>query len=273
VGARLLFVAVVALFFAAGCGSPTHAAISHYLTRVQDVEKSMLGPLQQVSTANQSFARSQQGPHVAQKLAASEKTLRSLRDRLASVKAPPQAQHLRTLLLQLVDQEVALAHEVRLLAAFVPQYQSALRPLQPAGATLKTKLSATAKGKAATKALDTSKADELGVYAHTLDSVIATIHALDPPAVWRPTYTQQLASLTQMRVSAIALAAAVHANNATAIPNLLQKFDAAAVSNQSFPAQKRAIAAVKAYDARINALGRLAQRVQSERLRLERRFK
>jgi hypothetical protein len=271
--ARFLSVAAVTLFFATGCGNATHSAIAHYLTRVQDVEKSMAGPLQQVSTANQSFARSQQDPQVEGELAASERTLRSLRARLASVKPPPQAQHLRTLLLQLVYQEVALAQEVRLLAAFVPQYQAALHPLQPAGATLKAKLSATAKGTAATKALDTAKADELRVYAHTLDSVIATIHTLDPPAVWRPTYTQQLASLTQMRMSARALAAAVHANNATAIPTLLQKFDAAAVSNQGFPAQKRAIAAVKAYDGRINALGRLGQRVQSERLRLERRFK
>jgi hypothetical protein len=275
VRARLLFVAVATLFIAAGCGHGTHAAISTYLTRVQRLETDMAGALQQVSTANQAFARSQQklAPARMRDLATSERTLRTLKQRIALVKPPEEAKHLSAMLVQLVGQEVVLAREVRQLALFLPRYQAALRPLQPASSALKAQLSATAKGKAATKALDVAKADQLAAFARTLDSVIAAIRPLDPPPVWQPTYAQQLASLTQMRGSALALAAAVRANNGAVIPRLLERFDAAAVSNQSVASQKREIAAVKAYNARINAVYRLAQRVQRERTRLEKRYK
>ena len=272
---RLLSVAVVTLVFAAGCGHGPHAQISAYLTRVQGVEKNMAGALQQVSTANQTFARAQKSSRVVPEhdLATSERTLRTLSQRIASVKPPPEAEHLRALLLQLVDQEIELAHEVRQLASFVPRYQTALTPLGPASSRLKTELSATAKGKAATKRLDVAKADELDAYAVTLASVTAAVRTLDPPPVWEPTYAQQLSSLTAMRGSALALAAAIRTNKVAAIAPLLHQFDAAAVSNQSVAAQKHEIAAVKAYDARVNALIRLARRVERERQRLEQRYK
>lgn len=272
---RFLSVAVVTLVFAAGCGHGTHAHIAAYLTRVQGVERDMAGALQQVSTANQAFARAQKNPRVVPErdLATSERTLRTLKQRIVLVKPPPEAEQLRTLLVRLVDEEIELAHEVRQLALFMPRYQTALSPLGPASSRLKTKLSATARGKAATKALDAAKADELVTYALTLDEVVAVLRTLDPPPVWQPTYAQQLSSLTHMRRSALALAAAIRANDSAVIPQLLQQFDAAAVSSQSIAAQKGEIAAVKAYNARVNALIRLAQRVQGERNRLEKRYR
>jgi hypothetical protein len=233
----------------------------------------MAGQLQQVTKANQTFARSTKDPKLSGKLAASERTLRILRQRLAAVKAPPEARHLRALLIQLVDNEIALANEVRHLAAFVPRYRIALTPLQPASAALKTQLAATAKGTAATTALNASKADALAVYARTIGSVMEKVRPLEPPPVWQPTYRQQLSSLAQLQSSALALANAVSANNARAIPSLLQRFDAAATSNQTVAAQKREIAAVTAYNGRINNLVRLARSVEKERRRLEQRYR
>jgi hypothetical protein len=268
---RLLPVAL-ALVCLAGCGSRTHAALSGYLKRVQAVEVGMAAQLQQVTTANQTFARGKQDPQLSRKLVSSERTLRTLRQRLANVTAPPQAQHLRALLLQLVDGEIELAHEVRQLAAFIPRYRVALQPLQPASAALQKKLSAGAKGTAATKALNAAKADELTTYARTIGSVMAIVRPLDPPPVWQPTYRQQLFALTQLRSSALALAGAVRGNDAPAIPRLLQRFDAAAISNQTVAAQKRDIAAVKAYNARVQGLVGLARSVEAERGRLEKRY-
>ncbi len=270
---RLFPVALASLLFA-GCGGGTHAALTDYLNRVQTAQAGMAGQLQEVTSANQSFARSKKDdPRVARKLVTAERTLSTLRERLAAVTAPPQAAHLRSLLLQLVDGEIGLAREVRELATFVPHYSAALRPLQPASAALKKQLGASAKGTAATKALNAAKADALTVYARTVASVIETVHPLDPPPAWQPTYAQQLASLSQLRGSALALAQAVRANNAQAIPALLHRFDAAAVSNQTVAAQKREIAAVEAYNARITRLVQLARSVEKERTRLEKRYR
>jgi len=268
---RLLPVALVSLFLA-GCGGGTHAALTDYLKRVQTAETGMAGQLQQVTSANQTFARSKKDPELSRKLASSERTLRTLRQRLAGVTAPPQARQLRGLLLQLVDGEIELAHEVRQLYTFVPRYRVALRPLQPASTALQKQLSASAKGAAATKALNAAKADELTVYAGKVGSVIEGMRPLDPPPVWQPTYRQQLSSLSQLQSSAVALASAVRANNARAIPSLLQRFDEAAISNQSVAAQKAEIAAVKAYNGRVDRLVRLARSVELERRRLEQRY-
>lgn len=271
---RLVLVALAALLLATGCGGRSkHTAIASYITRVDDVEQGMAGPLQQVSRVNQSFARSQANARVEVELRASERTMLRLRRRLGKIVPPPEAQHLHALLLQLVDREVALTRETRLLAVFVRSYQAALAPMQAASATLKKELGAKATGTAATKALDARKADELTSFAHTVDGVAADVQALSPPAVWRPAWSDQLTSLGQLRSSALALAAAIRANDAASIPTLLERFDRAAVANQTIAAQKREIAAVKAYDRQLLGIVQLAKGIQLERARLQRQYK
>jgi hypothetical protein len=271
---RLVIVALAALLLATGCGGRSkHKAVADYITRVDDVEQGMAGPLQQVTRANQSFARKQTNSKAKVELQASERTMLRLRKRLAKITPPPEAQHLHALLLQLVDREVALTRQMQLLAGFVGPYQSALRPMQTASATLKTQLAEKATGTAATKALDARKADELTSFAHAVEGVAADVNALSPPAVWKPAWSDQLVSLRRLRSSALALAAAIRANDAAAIAPLLERFDRAAIANQTTAAQKREIAAVKAYNARLHELVRLAQRIQLERARLQRTYK
>lgn len=264
---------VLAALVVAGCGKSTHGALTDYLNRVHDVETGMAAPLQQVTSANQSFAKSQKDPQLPRRLASSERTLRTLRTRLANLTAPPEAHRLRALLLQIVDSEISLAHEVRQLAAFVPRYRIALAPLQPASNALQKKLAASAQGVAATMALNASKASQLESYAATVGAVMSGVRALDPPPVWRATYEEQLASLDGLRSSSLALARAVRANQAQAIPPLLRRFDEAAISNQTIAAQKREIAAVKAYNARIDNLLKLGRKAENERRRLEKRYR
>jgi hypothetical protein len=257
----------------AGCGGNSkHAAVEDYIRSVNGVETRMAGPIGQVTQANKDFARSQSGPGIHKRLVKSERTMRTLRKRLIAIDAPPEAAHLKALLLALVGREVALTHEIVQLSTFVPQYQAALRPLVHADSTLKTQLAASAKGAAATKQLNAAKADELVAYSRTLDSAIAAIAPLRPPPVWKPAYTTELAALRGLRDSASTLAQAIRKNDANAVPKLLQRFDIAAVAGQSTAAQKSQISAVKAYDARIRALATLARNVEKERVRLQKTY-
>jgi hypothetical protein len=268
---RYAVLALALVAVAAGCGgSSKHDAIENYIRSVNGVETRMAGPIGQVTQANKDFASSQTAPSIHKRLLKSERTMRMLQARLVAIDAPPEAARLKALLLALVGREVELTHEIVQLSAFVPRYQAALKPLVQADSALKKQLAASAKGAAATKALNTSKADELDRYSTTLDAAIAAIKPLEPPPVWRPVYATELGALQALESSASALARAIRANDANAVPKLLHRFDAAAVAGQSSAAQKRQIAAVKAYDARIRKIATLARNVEKERVRLQR---
>ncbi|HEX3806144.1 MAG TPA: hypothetical protein VHV52_05110 [Gaiellaceae bacterium] len=268
----LAVVALAAALVASGCGGghPQRKALTDYINRVNAVEKKLATRLGEVSTANQKFAGAKKNdPKLEAQLQASEKTMRTLSRRLAAIPAPPEAKHLRALLLELVNRQVELTHEVNELFGFVPAFQAALAPLAGADTHLKTELGRTAKTTAATEALDTEKAGALEAYAATVDAAIAELGHLQPPPVWRPGYTTQLASLHDLRGTALALAAAIRANHASSLPPLLERFDRAAVSDASLPAQKAQRAAVVAYNARIKALVTLARKVGAEQIRLQ----
>jgi hypothetical protein len=258
---------------AAGCGgnSKRHE-VTAYINRVNAVEKKLAVPLAEVTSVNQSFARAKKNPKLDAQLAQAERTMQTLQRDLSQVQPPPEAKHLHALLLELVDREVELAHEVSQLATFVPGFEAALKPLAAAETSLKTQLARTVKGAAATTALDKEKSAALETYATTADAVIGTLRGLDPPPVWTPGYQVQLSALAELRDSAIALADALRAKHLAAVPQLLRRFDAAAVAGQSTAVQKQQIAAVKAYDNRIKNVLVLARKIQLERARLERAY-
>jgi hypothetical protein len=85
-----------------------------------------------------------------------------------------------------------------------------------------------------------------------------------------PALATELATLARINRSAIALAAALGHGNKADITSLNKAFGEASRSGGSLSAQRAEIAAVKAYDARVRAIGKLALRVDRERARLQR---
>jgi hypothetical protein len=267
-------VVAAAALVAAGCGGHAkRAAITSYVDRINVVERQLARPFTEVSTANRSFAKAKkQSPQLAKKLAASERTMRTLARRLAAIPAPREAARLRTLLLELVRRQVALTHEVDQLYTFVPAFRTTLAPLGPADAGLTKELHKTASTTAAAKALDVEKADALERYSTTVAGVVAKVEQLQPPPVWQPGYTAQLASLRQLHAIALELADAIRANRAAALPALLNRFDRAAVATRTTAAQRSQRAAVVAYNARINSLVTLSRKINAEEQRLQRLY-
>jgi hypothetical protein len=155
------------------------------------------------------------------------------------------------------------------LSTFVPRFQAALQPLPKAGAQLKAVLQRRAKGNAAVKEVNAAKAAEIRSYVATVDGITTRLRTLRPPAVWRPTYENQLAALAGLSTAGTALAEALAANRAASIPALLRAFDAAAISDQTITAQQRQIDAVKAYNRRVRSLTKLARSIDRERSRLQ----
>jgi outer membrane murein-binding lipoprotein Lpp len=267
---RLAPVAAV-LLLVAGCGGNSQRdQVASYLRQVTAAEVKLARPLQQVSNANQAFAKGGAHSNAGPKLAHARRTLMQLRGRLAAIPAPKVANHLRALLLELLDREIGLTDELRALSIFLPRFDADLHPLQAADLALKRELGQKASGKAASKALDTAKAQALDTYAATIGGVVARLRTLDPPGVWKPVYTSQLAALVQLEHTAVPLAAAINGGHAAAVPRLLRRFDAAAVADQSLADQRAQIAAVKTYNRRVKSVATIASAIAKERNRLQR---
>lgn len=288
-----LGVAVLALLLvAAGCGGSSsqtvrRKAVTQYIQRVNVVEQQLRYPLLKIEQTYRSF-----GAHPATlrrsapKFATAEATLHILETRLALIDAPPDARKLRRLLLGLIGAQVELAHELTTLAHFLPAFGAVLRPLAPADAQLKKALAkvkvptpkpvkrsklktARAAYVRAVAAAAAGQAAALGEYLRVVASVQEGLRGLRPPPAMAPAYRTQRATLARVRATGVALVTALEKKQFKRVATLDRSFQQAATTSTSLSAQQAQIAAVKAYNGRVRAVGTLAARVDAERARLQ----
>jgi len=268
--------ALAVALLAAGCGSSnTHSsrpAVAAYVNRVNTIEKLLAPPLKAVTVAGSKLPASTTTVNHGEIASLRQADIRmiALRDRLAAIPVPSAAARLRILVLLLAGGEIDMTNELSELFSFLPQYTAALKQLAPATTLLRTALAG--KGGASTSSaargiLD-AKARALTRYDTELEPLSRMLERLSPPAVARPQYETELHALTSMETTAAALAQALQSASSD-IPARLAAFDRAAVLTDTVPAQRAEIAAVKAYDARIERLNELAGQVASQRLSLE----
>jgi len=267
---RLGLAAAAICCLAASCGggksTARRDAVATYILRVDAIEQRLAKPILDVSKANRDFAGKRAATTASRReLVQAEATIRRLGRRLQAVHPPPDAAHLHALLLAFVGREEQIASEVATLAAFIPAFDAALKPILPAGTALRQVLARTNAGAA-------EKAAALDRYDAALEPVIARLQALRPPPASRPVWSGQIATLQGVRSAVAALAAGLRANKATAIPALLHRLSEAAVANRSVAAQKAQIAAVKAYDAKVKSLNALGSRISDEEARLQKQL-
>jgi hypothetical protein len=267
----------------AGCGAghanSARKQLAAYIDHVNRIEKQLQRPLNTVADAGRSFATdqtstvgafgrfvtgSQQG-----KMLGALGQMRRLRVRLAALEAPAPATRLRALLLEVVDRQEALTMQTAELIGFLPGFQAALKPLTPALARLERALSVKGgSGAAAVRASYLHKGLALRVFEAEAVNIVTALDRLRPPQVARPLWLFQVHALRRMHAAAAALVVALYSGRLGGVPRLLYEFELAAAAPRSLAAQRAEIAAVKAYDARITALNRLAQRAEAQRYAL-----
>ena len=264
----------------AGCGhqSSPRASVASYLKKVNRVEAALARPLGVVTTTGTAFAREQKvGGTLTGLLTASHEQallgaktqITGLRNRLAAMKAPPAARHLRALLLQICDIQARLTGELAQLVAFLPSYAAAMRPL--AGATLRLELALSQRsafGPAAVAAVYARKSRALRDFKATAEEILTRLRMLHPPPVSRSDYVNQIAALRGMSLNAGRLADVLGNGPQGNVQQLLLRFDQAAATNQTVAAQRARIAAVRAYDNESTTLLKLGRAAERERLRL-----
>jgi hypothetical protein len=208
---------------------------------------------------------------------ANEASLRSalrrmggLRSELAALPAPAAAAHLRALVLELADHQLALTRDVARLVVFLPSFNDEIAPLAAATRTLQLVLSQSGSvSAAALPAVYARRAAALRSFASRVTAIEGRVRRLRPPPVSVPAYRAQLASLGGMRQAARALAGALQSQQSARVTPLLVAFDRAATINQTTAAQRAQIAAVASYNLQVRGLTKLVDQIDQERYRLD----
>jgi hypothetical protein len=265
-----------------GCGqaqTTQRTQVAAYLKQVNALETQLNGPLGDVTRVAARFASQRLGgarspaggvaPVNVAPLRADLTHIRALAARLAGIRTPAAATHLRRLLLAVADRQASLTRQTAELDAYLPAYDRALGPIVPATRQLERVLAIKqAYGAAAVQAVYAQKAAALRAFKARLDGVLRRLRRLRPPPVSDPSYRAQVTALSGMSTNAGKLAVALQSGNSAQIAPLLAAFDQAAVAPKAIGAQRAQIAAAKAYDRQTAALRQLAAQAESERLRL-----
>lgn len=283
--------AVVVTLGECGSSSQQRGALVAYIHDVNAVQEQMRPKLAATMNAYRTFSKMGTiSPKRQRQLRIAEQTFSSLRRRIAALPAPPSAVKLRGLVVALVAAEFETAHEVRLLAEFIPPYGRALKQTGDAGVRLQRGLDAvktpqprTLRGTpkqvaAARSAFEAASAGAASAQADAIDAYLADIakserqlRLLEPPPVMRPAWRAQLTMLARSRVTGSALAAALRKRTRTRLDVLGRRFTVATRAAGTVGAQKAQIAAINAYNRRVRAGDGIRARIQNELARLQAR--
>ena len=259
---------LAALVLLPACGGSTHrapsasrAAVTAYLTRVNNTELLMQKPLRAVSTATAAFTHAHNSAATAAVLAGAQGTMDDLYARLVLVTPPAPAKRLHSLLLALVQRQASLAGELHDLTVFNPAFSAAIQPVVAASAQARKALRGTKKTARVAAAIH--------AYRTAIEGVVVRIRHLRPPAVERPLFEAQLTRLIALSSALAGFEHAVRTHDLTATARFQHAVSVASVSADTHANQLAQRAAVVAYDARVSSVQALATRVQRERDRLQ----
>jgi len=255
-----LAAAVLGMLVLAGCGSSgKRTAVDRYFQRVDAVERDFAGPIARAQRTYDAFGRSH--AFATESFPEAARTFVRLRARIAAVEPPPVARPVHRHLLRLLDAEVALAHEVAGLDAYLRAERAPLAGLRRAELRLRTGL-ASARTAAAQRRV-------FAAFATAAAASEARLRHVSAPAPLAGWHRSELGRVDRLRREAADLAAALGRRDAATLRSRLAALRVDVAGREAVAAER---AAIRAYDARAAAVSRLAGAVDAERARLERRL-
>jgi hypothetical protein len=263
--ARLAAVFVLVAIAATGCdgGNDRRDAVDRYVREANTVQNELRRPLTDVTRATREFGTGASDLEKERpRLAKATRTLATLQRRLERLDPPPDARRLHRLLIRLVSAQRDLTDELRTVVVVLPELDAASRPVSTAGKRLQAELSAAKTGPAQAAALER--------YRAALVAPLAMARKVEPPPLLAPLRATQITTLVRLRRTAAQLAAALRQRRGAEVSRLVAQFQEAARTPATVSAQRSRIAAIEAYNARVEGVAKLAAAVQRERDRLDR---
>lgn len=233
--------------------------VNDYIVQVNDLQRQLASEISRVNQAYSKFGKTPLRTLIPE-LREAERTVTTLRARVAALDPPSDAARLHNAFLALLDEDLSAAREVTAMAVYLQQLQTEARPIEPAAATLRKRLSAATTSDVQVEAFAS--------YARNIDAVRVQVATLQPPPVFAPSHQAFVKRLASTSSLSRQLRAAAQRGDAATASYLVQRLRLLA---QPTPATRGAeIAAVKAYNVRrrrvqelVVALGREQERIST----------
>lgn len=253
----------VAVLSACGSGSSRRDAVRAYVADVNRLQDRLQRSVDRANTAYAHFSRGErlsqmQQDGVREAVAATYAARRSLEQ----LSPPPGAQRLHSILTRLLDNEAELSLEVELLVGYLPAAGNVLGQLRIANARANRELAVAHTG--------TTQAAALRRYAGVVHDLRLELVALGRPPTLGPWHGNQVLRLRRLERSAARLADALVQGRRVLVQQRFAEFSRVAGTPAAVTAVERR--AVRSYDRRVQAVGRLIDAADRELARLESRL-
>lgn len=254
-----LIAAGLLAYVAIGEKRPTRTErVNDYIAQANDVQRQLAGEISRVNQAYRKFGGKTPLSQLIPQLRDAERTIVTLRNRVAALEAPQDAQRLHGAFLALLDEDLRAAREVTAMAVYLQRLQTEARPIGPAAARLGKRLS-----RAQTSE---DQVAAFAAYAADVDAVrrrVAKVHAPRPLAPSHAAFVKRLAATSSLTRQ---LRAAAGRRDAATASSLIARLRVLA---RPTPATRRAeIAALKAYNERLKRVDERVRALSREQRRL-----
>jgi hypothetical protein len=232
--------------------------VNDYIVEVNDVQRRLATEISRVNQAYIKFGRKTPLRTLIPQLHEAERTVTTLRNRVAALDPPSDAVGLHNAFLALLDEDLSAAREVTAMAVYLQRLQTEARPIEPAASALRKRLSTA-----------TSSDDQVvafSTYARDITAVRMQVAKLQPPPALAPSHEAFVKRLATTSSLSRQLLAAARRRDAATAAYLVQRLRLLA---QPTPATRRAeIDAIKAYNVRRQRVEDLVRALGSEQRRI-----
>lgn len=240
-------------------GPSRRAIVAAYIGRVDRIELAMAPQVREVDRQYKLFAKDPRGlaKRVPQYRRA-ERTLTTLRNRLARVQPPREARRLHALLVELADENRAMAAVVTGLAEYLPRLSATQAPLRGAIKQLRSRVA-----KARTARV---QARAFADYAATTTAIADRVVQLRAPSYFVGARAAEAAQLRRLASLASSIGEELVRKHVKAARKLVAELGSVQAGTSVVRAQH---AGALAYNARLQRIRAVAKQIEAERKRLE----
>lgn len=232
--------------------------VNDYIADVNDVERQLSIELSRVNQAYRRFGGKTPLGTLIPQLRMAERTISRLRERVAELDPPSDAEGLHRALVRLLDADEQVAREVTAMAVYIQRLQRDAGPLESAATTLRTGLT---KAKTSDEQIAAFAA-----YGRAVDTARARLATIEPPAALAPSHRAFLKRLEMTTSLVRRLRTAARNRDSATATYLIQRLRLVA---RPTPATRNAeIEAIKAYNERVKLVGERARDVAREQERI-----
>jgi hypothetical protein len=255
-------VVLAAALLLAGCGGDgRREAVDGYIEQVDRAQASLLGQKGQIDLVLGRFDLVDPKPGDVAALDRAGRELRGTAAKVRAIEPPREARRLHDDVVRVLELQADVTRELVLAARYVPGFRSAMEPLGDATTRLGTDLKAARATRSSIAAFT--------AYRTSLSAILRELEPLTPPEALRPSLVGQRRALARSVSLCSEVEDALRRGDASGVGEALRALSSLSTGPQAVKTRNAEIAAAKSYNKRLTTIGKLARKVERERVALD----